>query len=1049
MISSSTFPERRLRLTSILLCILLAGLVALPGRAQGPSSRTLVPDPMHHYLLRSWSSADGVSGGRVRAIAQTPDGYLWLGTDHGLERFDGFTFEAVQPPRGVVAPIQQILSLTLDRSGTLWIYCRDSRLIRYAKGHFEVVLSQDQGEPSITSVAPAIDGGVLAVGLVRGLVHLSDQTIQPLPIHTTALLIAMAQAEDGRIWIGTREAGILTWKDGNVTPITEGIPDLKVNCVLPMENGTVWIGTDNGLALWDGHKVVVPSMPADMQHHQVLALAESRRHEIWVGTERGLLLYDGHNVHQITSSVHEAAITALFEDNEGNLWFGDGDKLDRIAETPILHYGVEQGLPEGRYGAVYADDRGRVWFAPLSGGLYWMRDGAVHQVTSAGLDRDAVYSIDGDQDSVWVGRRQGGLTRLRMEGEALVPTTWTTRNGLAEDSVFAVRVMHDGSVWAGTLTQGVSHYDDGRFTTFRRSDGLASNSITAIEEDQWHQLWIGTPEGLSRRDGSHWRTFEPRDGLPSPEITCLTADSSGTLWIGTLNGIAVTSHGEVQKLHLPTLEDPVRGIALDPQGRLWISSSSQLLSVQAAALLSGQVRPEQVLSYRPGDGLTVPGGGPRSRVVVSDRHGRVWLTTPDGLAATGGVRQEDLPDPIPQVRSIETDAGLIALAPEVQIPAGTRRLTVHYTGIYLRDPSRVRFRYQLENFDDSWSAPTSERSAVYTNLTPGTYRFRLMATNDNGVWVLSEAPLQIRVRPLLWQSWPFKIVFCASFLLIGIWIYRARIQFLISQANMRSEERLIERTAIARELHDTLLQSFHALILFFQMGVDQIPPSAPARRSLEDALRQSDDVMREGRERLMSLRATMASPELNRIFIAACETLAQLYPCEYSVRVEGDPRDMQAIAQEELAYLGREALGNAFRHANATRIEVWLYYKPDRFRILISDNGTGLPPEILRHGSPDGHWGLAGMRERARKIGATFHLHTRSGSGTLIDVKLDAPLIYESHARAAGMHWVGRCRSLWKHFLHLLPYSRARRRAMETTQRQATLHKESESTAQR
>ncbi|SEG37010.1 ligand-binding sensor domain-containing protein [Bryocella elongata] len=1016
MISSSFFLRTERRFPFLMLLWLMSGSLAAQVM---PAPSAAAHASMREYLTHRWSSTEGLYGGRINAIAQTPDGYLWTGSDNGLQRFDGFTFQTMQPPVRTMAPIRHVLSLTLDRDGSLWIYCQDARLIHYTNGQFEIALSISHREPAITSMAAANDRGLYAVGLFHGLMRLKGGTIEQFPLHTTALLIAMAQAADGRLWIGTRESGIITWKDNVATPITEGVPDLKVNCFLPMQDGTVWIGTDNGVALWNGQRVVIPLLPPDMQHEQVLSMAQDHEHHLWIGTQHGLIHYDGSTAAWLAKAKGQVAITALFEDQQGDLWFGDGDALERISETPILHFGAEDGFPSGRYGPVYADTHDRTWFAPIDGGLYWERDGVPHPVTLAGLDHDVVYSIDGDRDGLWIGRQRGGLTRLRFEGEGFAPTTFTTRDGLSEDNVFAVRTAHDGSVWAGTLTRGLSHFDHGHFTTFTRSDGLASKAVSAIEEDARHRLWIGTPEGLSLWDGLSWKTWKYQDGLPSSEITSLAEDPTGILWIGTSSGLAMMQGDQLRSVIVPTLEGPVRGVLRDPQGRLWIATRTQLLSVPAAILIEGRVRQEQVRLFGPPDGLQSSEGDVRSRVMVADSHGRTWFSTASGIGAGAQLPDQDLQPAAPQIQSVETDAGPVPMGSGALIPAGSRRVVFHYTGIYLRDPTRIQFRYQLENFDEGWSAPTGEHAAVYTNLAPGTYRFRVMATNGNGSWDAIDSTQTITVRPLLWQSWPFKIAFFVSFLLLGVWIYRARIHFLISQANMRSEERLIERTAIARELHDTLLQSFHALILFFQMGVDQIPEDTAARGLLEDALKQSDDIMREGRERLVSLRATMASPELNRIFAAACETLYQLYPCEYTITVQGEPRAMQAIAQEELAYLGREALNNAFRHAKATRIEVWLYYKPERFRIIISDNGQGIPDAVMRFGAREGHWGLTGMRERARKIGANFHLHTRPDTGTLVDVKLDAPLIYESHARTHHQSWLAPWITLWRYLVKL------------------------------
>lgn len=994
MISSSSFRDRRARRAVRWLVLFGALLLAASASASGAGPDATRPP---HFLTHRWGPADGLAGGRVNAIAETPDGYLWIGTDAGLQRFDGFRFQAMQPPTDELPPIRHVLGLTLDRDGALWIFCEDGRLIRYTGGSFQAIALPPRGEHVLTAMGRANDGGVLTVGLVHGLMHAQAGHVDQIPLQTTALLIALAQAPDGRIWIGTREAGILTWKDGRAVPLTAGVPDLKINCLLPLEDGTVWMGSDNGLALWDGREIVQPPGVGALRGMQVLSLVEDTQRRLWIGTSRGLLLYDGAAVRWVAAS-RSSGITALFRDRQGDVWLGDGDGLERISGTPLLHYGEDDGLPHDRYGPVFVDAKNRTWFAPIGGGLFWMRDGVVHAVKAAGLDTDVTYSLDGDATAVWAGRQRGGITRLRFRGDALDAQTFTVKDGLAEDSVFALRLAHDGSVWAGTLTRGLSHWKDGRFTTVTRADGLASNTISSIEEDGQNALWVGTPDGLSRWDGLSWQTFTAKDGLPTSSIKALAGSPEGVLWIGTRAGLAYATRGRIEKAAIPSLNATIRGIVQAPQGTLWIATHTHLASVRVEALLQGHLRPEQVRLYNAQDGLDTAEGEARARSLVTDAQGRIWLATSNGLIASTSSPDSDLVPTQPRLESVSTDAGPLPLSGIVHVPAGSRRVIFHFTGIFLRDPDRVRFRYRLENFDEAWSAPTQEHEAVYTNLAPGDYRFRLMATNGDGTWNTAEQVQPIRVNSLLWQSWPFQLLGLAVVALLGIYVYRARMRFLIAQANRRSEERLSERTAIARDLHDTLLQSFHALILFFQMGVDQLPRDAAARNLLEDALRRSDDVMREGRERLISLRSTMATPDLPRLFHLAADDLRALYPCLFELHVEGEPRAMQTIAQEELAYLGREALTNAFRHAHAERIQVQLRYAADSFRMTIADDGQGIPPAVLRRGAAPGHWGLTGMRERARKIGAHFDLYSKPETGTIVTVRLDAALIYESHA---------------------------------------------------
>lgn len=1015
MIDSSFF---RKKLPACSLCFLL-GWSSLSVLAHADSSAR--EESMRRYMARQWGPGDGINGNRINAVAQTPDGYLWIGTDTDLLRFDGFQFQSIQPDAKISTSIRHVLSLTVDREGALWVRTANSRLLRYADGHFTLFFAPPHGdtnplyaESAVISVAPAQNGGLIVQGLAKGLLHLTEDKLEPIPLKTSSLMISLAQASDGRIWVGTRETGLFSIKDNVVTAITQGIPDLKINCLLPVEDNKVWIGTDNGLALWNGHEAVPQKLNGDMEHLQILAMVQDRERNLWIGTSRGLIRYNQAGAQWLPGTTHDTAITALFEDRQGDLWFGDGNVLERIRDTPLITYGAGDQFPSGHYGPVFADTHGRTWFAPVSGGLYWMRDGVSHSVTQGGLGGDIVYSIDGTAEDIWVGRQKGGLTQLHLSGDSFTAKTWTTRDGLAENSVFAVRVAHDGSVWAGTLTAGASHLMNGRFSNFNSSNGLSSNAVNAIEESSDQTVWFATPEGLSTLHGTQWKRFTLQDGLPSEDITSLLSTSDAGMWIGTSYGMLAAHDGKLHKIEIPSLSGDIRGMALDQQGLLWVATKNQVVSIPSQNLLANPAKTDGVRTYGRQDGLRSADGERRSRSVVTDSDGRVWIATADGLAVSSLLPAQKVLPTLPHLEGIVSDDVSLPLTKEVQIPAGSHRITFHYAGIYLLDPERVRFRYQLENFDKNWSSPTSERAAVYTNLPPGQYRFRVMTSNGDGSWNFVDDSQVLTVHPLLWQSWEFKFLCAAAFLLIGIWIYRIRVQLLISQANMRSEERLIERTAIARELHDTLLQSFQALILFFQMGVDQLPPDAAARRPLEDALLHSDQVMREGRERLVSLRASMAAPELNKIFSVTCEELNRIYPTDFSVSVTGEPRSLQTIAQEELSYLGKEAINNAFRHADATHISVRLAFEAESLTMIIQDNGSGIPHDILRYGAREGHWGLAGMRERARKIGAHLDLRSRPAHGTEIEVRLDAPLIYESQAGQVSQPWLWPLLSSWR-----------------------------------
>ena len=948
------------------------------------------------YLRQQWQVEPGSPGVRVNAIAQTPDGYLWVGTDDNLLRFDGFHFEEVQPHTEGLAPIRHVLNLIVDASGVLWVRTEDSRVLRYQNGSFRSRLSPEQGEHTVTAIGKSLSDGILAAGQGNGLVQLTETEIRHIHPNAGSLALSIVQTA-GNLWLGTRENGLLNWQDNTLTLMNQGVPDLKVNTLLATSSGQLWIGTDNGLAHWDGHKTVTDVLPVEMNPLQILAMVQDRDGNLWIGSSRGLVRYNSRGAQWMPRDTRDrgTAVTALFEDREGNLWFGSGGNLERLRDSPLTTYGNPDEVSGDQYGPVHADSRGRVWFAPLAGGLYWMKDGTMHRVSIAGLEKDVVYSIDGRGDEIWLGRQRGGLTRLYMNGEELEAKTWTTANGLPENSVYAVHLNRDGSLWAGTLTAGATHFQGGRFHPLNVSHGLISNTVSAIEEGTDGTMWFATPRGISEVHGLAVKNYDTSNGLASWDVVSLLADPEGGVWIGATGGLSFAEKGRIRTIEVP-LHSPemVVGIALDRQGLLWLATSERILSVRRSTLLQLPPVAEDFRSYGIQDGLHSTEGVRRNRSVVADAAGNVWIATGRGLSVSSQSVSRPGPPAIPQVEGVMSDGVSLPTTGEVRIPAGAHRLTFRYAGLDLRSPERVRFRYRLDGFDKKWSSPMEGREAVYTNLVPGKYRFRVVAANMDGHWNPEESVVSLYVQPLLWQRWEFEIACVGILLLMAVWIYRARMRYLIVQTNMRFEERLIERTRIARELHDTLLQGFISASLHLHVTAESLPPKSPIQDSLQGVLQMMEKVIEEGRNAVKGLRTFYGTRRgLEQLFRELICELGAEETAGYSVVAEGELRPLRAVVYEEVWRIGREAVINAWRHSQAKQITVRFQYSTARFTLSVTDDGRGMDAAMIHRGRPE-HWGLQGMRERAARMGARLHIESRFGQGTQIVLTIPAAIAF-------------------------------------------------------
>lgn len=811
------------------------------------------------YTRDRWGAEQGFPGTTVYAITQTPDGYLWLGTERGLVRYDGVNFRLYGHEDSPLFPTGPIQELLTDAEGNLWIRPQTRSLLRYRDGALQDVTPElDTGHSGVTAMCKGVRGEALLAVRGEGVFAYAGGRFTKL--FSTAerpnwLVIAMTATGDGKVWMGTRDAGILVMSAGQVSEV-QGLPDRKVNSLLSAVDGQVWVGTDAGVVRLDGDGTAPTGASAPLDRMQSLALLADRDSNVWTGTGRGLFRLNDGGAAALEEGVKDAAaVNAIFEDREGSLWVGSTGGLERLRDNAFMTYQPPDGLPpEG--GAVYVDAEGRAWLAPMSGGLYWGKGGRFVPVKEGGLDRDVVYSVTGGPGGLWVGRRGGGLTRLKYDGEAFSAETYTQADGLAQNSVYAVALGRDGAVWAGTLSGGVTRFKDGAFITYTNANGLSSNSVLAILDGSDGAMWFGTANGLSLLSKDSWRTYGSADGLPPGAVNCLAEDSTGALWVGTDGGVAVVRAGQVKvPREVPeALREPVLGLTADGNGWLWVSTSKHVLRVRRDKLKGGALDASDVREFGLADGLRSTEGVKRYKSVAADALGRVWFYTSRGLSVVAPARvANDSPPAIAHVEAITADGSDVDVRGAVRVPGATRRITFSFVGLSLNVPGRVRYRYRLDGFDQDWSAPVAAREAVYTNLEPGSYRFHVIASNSEGVWNGRESVIQFVIEPAFWQTWWFRLSCVLAAGLSVFAFYRMRVRRLTRLLNVRFEDRLAERTRIAQEIHDTFLQDVLSVSMQLHVVVDGLPEESPARAPLGHIQRVMGRVIDEGRNTLKGL----------------------------------------------------------------------------------------------------------------------------------------------------------------------------------------------------
>ena len=981
--------------------------------------------PSHSH--ERWDAAAGFPIGYTYSMTQTSDGYLWIATSKGLLKYDGLSFVSVRTNDSDAG--FPILAVITDSSDQLWAVDDHTHLFRYANGRLVGPVSDNSRHQYLkTSINRTRDGWLLFVSELQGLMEYERG--QPRVLLDPSLLpnwpTAVAQTVDGIFWIGTLETGLfrvtVTRGVGKIEHVP-GLGNLKINCLLAVGPSTLLIGTEKGLMSLHNDNLT-PSAASHLADREILTLANGQHGDVWIATADHLFKAHAKDIEpdgRMDSLDHldlNTTVTALFEDRDANLWIGEPKSVERYRDSGFTTYLSSDGLPSNNCGAIYIDPRQRVWFAPWDGGLFRLSQAKLERIEVAGLADDTVYSIAGGaENEVWLARKYGGVSRLLLQSNSLRAFTYTQRNGLAQDAVDSIYRAADGSVWAGTLDEGLSRFDGAKWHTFTTRDGLPSNRISVITGDATGSIFLGTPNGLAVLKNNHWLAYTAHDGLPPGPIQSLFLDRANTLWIGTSKGISFLQAGTV---HVPigapnALYGEILGIA-ESNGWLWITTRDHVLRVRSAALLKQSFREEDYREFGVSEGLPSVEGVKRSPSLVEDNRGQLWLSLNRGISVLQPSAFASPAFPVTtRVDGILVDGRFIASADQMRIPPGRHRLTFRYAGVNVSNPDGVRYRYRLDNVDSAWSEPTPLREIDYTNIPPGQFRFHVVARNPDGVWSAQETTLTFQVEPEYWQNRWFQGVSVAALLLLLLGLYRARLQQLHHQFNVGLEARVNERTRIARELHDTLLQSFQGVLMRFQAVSNGLEEGEP-KEELEGAIDRAAQAITEGRNAVQGLRS--AAVETNDL-AAALGTLGKELAAgesrapEFTMQVEGAARDLHPILRDEVYRIGGEALRNAFRHADARRIEVELRYDERQFRVRVRDDGKGIDPGHLVGSGPAGHFGLRGMRERANRVGGKLTVWSsdpraegKLDSGTEVELRIPAAHAYLRYRAPHRRSWL-------------------------------------------
>jgi ligand-binding sensor domain-containing protein len=968
------------------------------------------------YAHQSWKVREGFTKGPIFDVAQTPDGYLWLATEFGLLRFDGVNKPVPwEPPRNQPLPSTNIRKLFAAPDGTLWISTsnglaswNNGKLTQYPEvSGFLIGRATQDHAGSIWAAARTDTNGRLCE-IRNGKANCYGEDV------LGPGAFSVHEDRTGNLWVGVNN-GLWRWKPG--PPQFYSVPKqpASIQTILDDEDGTLLFPTPGALKrLANGTVEMAYPFPIPLRGTSANPLLHDRNGALWTGTYGAGVVH----FHQGRTDVFSQSdgltgdvALSLFEDQEGNIWVATTNGLDRFRELPVVTYTTRQGLSNGPLnvvlaakdggiwfntqdgldrlnnglvtvygkhggnlagssravgnsgvpdyrGALFADSRGRFWISSLSGVGYLENDRYVPTAAPGGIINALTQDATGN---LWIANQELGLLRLSPSNEVQrIPWDTFGRKGhapaLAADPA-------KGGVWIGFDTGGIAWFREGKVqASYSAPDGLAQGRVNDLRFDKEGVLWVATDGGLTLLRNSRLATLTGKNGLPCDGVHWTMEDDSQSVWMMMPCGLVRVARAELEST------PPSRA-------RLKVFDASDGLSLRAVV---GSLNPH----------------------VAKSLDGRIWFYNVDGIGVVDPrhLPFNKLPPPV-HIETVRLNDQELAPSEGLKLSHSSNDLEIDYTALSFTNPDRVMFRYMLEGHDKDWQNVGTRRYANYGGLKPRNYRFRVMASNNDGVWNEAGASWNFTIVPAYYQTnW-----FLALCLMVGaglLWLlHLLRVRYLKHEFNVQMEARVGERTRIARDLHDTLLQSFQGTLLKFHAVTYKLQNNPEARTDLEGVIEQARAAISEGRDAVQGLRSsTLVNNELGSAISIVGDGLCADHAgpdCpEFRIQIEGTSRELAPMVRDEVYRIAIEALRNAFKHSHAKHIEVEIQYDRRRLQLRIRDDGKGIDQKVLSEGGRKGHHGLPGMHERAKLAGGKLSVWSKLDSGTELELTIPASIAY-------------------------------------------------------
>jgi len=940
------------------------GLAALLLMAVGAGWALEPSTPLAGYGRQAWGMENGLPQNTVQALAQTRDGFVWLGTEVGLVRFDGNSFQVFDKNTSPALPGNDVRCLLAASDGALWIGTSEG-LARWKDGA-STAFTTANGLPSniVRSLEEEHDGTVI-VSVEGGLVGVKDGSVVPVALDMLqgpVVLTDVRLANGTHVFVSRSEIEAGGNSHGQRWKVGRELPGSRVQSWIADREDGLWIGTNAGLARWIDGKV--QRLP-------------------------------------VTDPLAKASVMALMEDREGNIWAGtEADGLHILRDQRFHTMGVREGLSSDQTTTVVEGAAGKLWVGTAGGGLNALpRSGADAGGASPYTVRDVLLSdvilslAAAPNGDLWVGTPDG-LNRIR--GGAV--DAYTSADGLPDDFIRSLLVDTDGSLWIGTR-RGLTHWTGagarepaaGKMETFTQANGLGSDLVGAMVRDAHGDLWVATFAGLSRLRAGRIENFTTANGLSSNVITALLARRDGTLLIGTQDhGWNVWDGKKFSAAKGDGLDQTtIHAILDDGGGHLWFATGNGIARCDCNAM-SGGADCSHWIEFGAADGL-------RSRETATNSHpsawrsrdGHLWFATPKGLVEVDPAHfpVNSVPPGVALERFAIDDAtmALHAADASMRIPAGHVHFEFDYAGLSFVAPQKVRYRYMLEGFDHGWTEAGARRTAYYTNIPAGHYTFRVQAANNDGVWNTEGAALKFELRPHFYQT----LWFYALLLLAAAGVVAAAQRVRLARAEREFNAVLAERNRIAREIHDTLAQGYVGISVQLEVLSEllRLCKVDAAAKQLDLTRGYVREGLADARQSIWALRSQDSGETTLPVNLRRMVQAAGSDELEAEFGIFGAYRPLAPGTEREILRVAQEAIHNVKKHADAGRLTVQLEYGPSEIALEVRDDGRGFATgQAVEHG----HFGLTGMRERAALIGADLELASEPGGGTTVRLRVAA-----------------------------------------------------------